>query len=193
MKALLKSFNIDEKLTKPRLEKQPIYNHIKNNIPRIEDYNFMADLIEMPETSKKFKYLLVMVDLASNDFDIEPLKTKSSEEVLSASKKMFKRDYLNIPYASIRTDNGSEFKGVFQKWCDTEKIYHKFNIPNRHNQMANVESLNRQLVRLFNGYMNAKEITSGRVYKNWDDKRDMEVFRTNNRLDWAKYFKQKPY
>ena len=31
------------------------------------------------------------------------------------------------------------------------------------------------------------------IYKNWDDKRDMEVFRTNNRLDWAKYFKQKPY
>ena len=56
MNKLLKSFNINEKLTKPRLEKQPVYNHIKNNIPRIEDYNFMADLIEMPETKKKFIY-----------------------------------------------------------------------------------------------------------------------------------------
>jgi hypothetical protein len=26
---------------------------IKNNILRIEDYNFMADLIEMPETKKE--------------------------------------------------------------------------------------------------------------------------------------------
>jgi hypothetical protein len=53
MKTLLKSFKIDEKLTKPRLEKQPVYNQFKNNIPRIEDYNFMADLIEMPETKNK--------------------------------------------------------------------------------------------------------------------------------------------
>ena len=43
MKALLKSFKIDEKLTRPRLEKQPVYNQFKNNIPRIEDYNFIED------------------------------------------------------------------------------------------------------------------------------------------------------
>jgi len=53
-------------LTKPRLEKQPVCNQIKNNIPRIEDYNFMADLIEMPETLKGNKYILVIADLATN-------------------------------------------------------------------------------------------------------------------------------
>ena len=169
MKALLKSFNINEKFTKPRLEKQPIYNHIKNNIPKIEDYNFMADLIEMPETKNKNKYILVIVDLANNDFDIEALKSKTSEEVLMASKKIFKRPYLNIPYASIRTDNGKEFMGVFQKWCDSNKIFHKFNIPNRHSQLANIDSLCHQLNRIFNGYMNAKEEETGILYKNWDD------------------------
>ena len=29
MKTLLKSFKIDEKLTRPRLEKQPVYNQFK--------------------------------------------------------------------------------------------------------------------------------------------------------------------
>ena len=62
-------FHINEKFTKPRLEKQPVYNHIKNNIPRVEDYKFMADLIEMPETKNKNKYILVIVDLATNEFD----------------------------------------------------------------------------------------------------------------------------
>ena len=104
MKTLLKSFKIDEKLTRPRLEKQPVYNQFKNNIPRIEDYNFMADLIEMPETKNKNKYILVIVDLATNEFDIEPLKNKSAEDVLLGSKKIFKRSYLKVPYASIRTD-----------------------------------------------------------------------------------------
>jgi hypothetical protein len=100
MKTLLKSFKIDEKLTKPRLEKQPVYNQFKNNIPRIEDYNFMADLIEMPETKNKNKYILVIVDLATNEFDIEALKNKSAEDVLEGSKKIFKRSYLKTPYAS---------------------------------------------------------------------------------------------
>lgn len=169
MKALLKSFNIDEKFTKPRLEKQPVYNHYKNNIPRIEDYNFMADLIEMPETKNKNKYILVMVDLATNEFDIEPLKSKTSEEVLEGSKRMFKRPYLKTPYASIRTDNGKEFMGVFQKWCNNEHIFHKFNIPNRHTQLATIDSLCNQLERLFIGYMNSKEEQTGKEYKNWDD------------------------
>jgi len=31
------------------------------------------------------------------------------------------------------------------------------------------------------------------IYKNWDNKRDMEVFRVNNSLDWAKYYRTKPY
>jgi len=46
------------------------------------------------------KYILVIIDLATNEFDIEPLKFKSAEDVLKGSKKIF------IPYASIRTDNG---------------------------------------------------------------------------------------
>lgn len=169
MNKLIKSLNIDETFTKPKTNKQKTYNHIKNNLPNIADYNFMADLIQMPETKNGFKYILSVVDLATNEFDIEPLKNKTPEDVLLAIKKMFKRPYLKKPYASIRTDNGNEFKGIFQKWCNDEKIFHKLNIPNRHTQMANIESLNNQLARLFNGYMNYKEKTTGKIYKNWDD------------------------
>ncbi len=94
MKALLKSFNIDEKFTKPRLEKQPVYNHIKGNIPRIEDYNFMADLLHLPTTEKGYKYLLVVVDLASKEFDIQPMKDTNSKSTVDAIEKMFKRPYI---------------------------------------------------------------------------------------------------
>jgi len=64
---------------------------------------------------------------------------------------------LKIPYASIRTDNGKEFKGVFDKFCDNNNIFHKVNIQNRHTQLANVDSLCNQLERLFNDYMNQIE------------------------------------
>ena len=162
MKAILDKLKIDETFTKKRNDKQKEFNHIKNNIPLIEDYNFMADLLELPETKNKNKYLLSVVDLATDEFDIEPLKNKTPKDVLDGFKAMFKRKYLKKPYASIRTDNGNEFKGIFNKWMEDENIFHKVNLPNRHTQMANVKVLNKQLGRLFNGYMNQKEETDGK-------------------------------
>jgi hypothetical protein len=144
-----------------------VYNHIKNNIPRIEDYNFMADLIEMPETKNKNKYILVVLDLATNEFDIQELISKTPEEVLEGFKTIFKRKYLNKPYASIRTDGGPEFKMAFDKFCFENSILHKVGIAGRHQQMSNVERLNRELGRLFNGYMNGIEEKTGETYKEW--------------------------
>ena len=82
---------------------------------------------------------------------------------------MFKRPYIKKPYASIRTDAGPEFKDQFNKYCYDNSIMHKVAEPNRHTQLANVESLNKQLGRLFNGYMNYKEQQTNKVYKEWDD------------------------
>jgi len=55
---------------------------------------------------------------------------------------MFKRKHLNKPYASIRTDDGTEFKGVFKKYLDEERILHRAGLPTRHSQVENAESLN---------------------------------------------------
>lgn len=189
MKAILEKLKIDETFTKTKSIKQKQFNHIKNNIPLVEDYNFMADLIEFPLTKKKNKFLLSVVDLATDEFDIEPLKTKTPKEVLDAFKKMFEREHIKKPYASIRTDNGNEFKGIFTKWLEDEEIFHRLNLPNRHTQMANVEALNKQLGRLFNGYMNHKEETTGKVYKEWDDV--VDIVRTD--LNKIRKKKLKPY
>jgi hypothetical protein len=168
MKALLQKYSINEDFTKVRKE-PTVYNRFKNNIPLLEDYNFMADLLLLPETEKGYKYLLVVVDIASDEFDIEPLKNKTSEDVLNGFKKIIKRKYLKLPKGSLRTDSGSEFKGVFHKWLLDKEVFHKYSLPNRHKQMANVESLNKQLGRIFNGYMNFKEEQTGEMYKEWTD------------------------
>ena len=169
MKSLLKKLKIDETHTKQIRQKQKEYNKIKYNIPMKEDYNFMADLIMMPETKAKYKYLLSVVDLATDEFDIEPLKTKTPEEVLEAFKRIIRRPHLKMPYASIKTDGGTEFKGVFHKWFLDEGTLHKVGLAGRHKQVANVEALNKQVERLFNGYMNEKEKLTGKTYKEWTD------------------------
>lgn len=189
MKAILNKLKIDETFTRKNNSKQKVFNHIKNNIPLIADYNFMADLVEMPTTSKGYQYLFVMVDLATDEFDIEPLKNKTPENVVDGMLKMFKRPYIKKPEASVATDGGNEFKGVFHKWLYDNNIYHKISMPNRKTQMANVEALNGQLVRLFNGYMNMKEEATNKPYKNWDDIIDV----VRKELNKIRVKKLKPY
>jgi hypothetical protein len=100
---------------------------------------------------------------------IEEIEEIDPDETLSAMKKMFTRTFIKKPYASIRTDGGVEFKGAFDKFCYDNSILHNVGIRGRHQQQANVESLHRQLSRLFNGYMNSIEIKTGKSYRNWTD------------------------
>ena len=172
MDKLLEKLHIDEKYTKP-IRKQVKFSKVKDNIPHVPFYNYMSDLLLLPETKAGYKYLLVVVDLASDEFDIEPMKNKDAKTVLKSFKDMFKRKYIKLPKASIRTDAGPEFKSEFETFCYDNSILHKTAEPNRHTQMSNVENLNKQLGRLFNGYMNYKEKSTGKIYKEWDDITDI--------------------
>lgn len=119
---------------------------------------------------RRVKYLVVVVDIYSNKFDIEPIKNKDALTVLNALKTIWKRGkYVKEPEYTFITDDGAEFKGPVTKFLYDESIFHKISLPNRHSQTANVESLNRQLGELLNGYMNTKELETGKVYKEWTD------------------------
>jgi hypothetical protein len=163
---LLDKLEINEKFNKPII-KDKTFNQVKDNIPLIADANMMADILYLPEDKNGFKFLFVIVDLATDEFDIEPIKDKNPVTVLAAMKKCFKRSYIKKPEYSLKTDGGPEFKGVFHKYLYDESILHKTSMPYRHNSLANVESLNKQLGRLFNGYMNKQEEKTGKVFKDW--------------------------
>ncbi len=167
MDKLIKKLGINEKYTKPI--KKPIFDKVRENTYPKANYNYMADLLHLPTTKEGFSYLLVIVDLWSNEFDMEPLKTKEPKEVLEEMLKIFKRKYVKEPKASIRTDNGTEFQGVFHKWLFDHDIFHRFAEPYRHQQLANVEMLNYVFGRFLNGYMNKKEEETGKTYKEWTD------------------------
>lgn len=166
MNDILKELGVNEKYSKPiKIKKQ--FSKVKDNIPLKADYNFMADLLELPETKKGFKYLLVVVDLATDEFDIEPITNNKSLTVVDAMKRMFNRRYIKKPYASIRTDGGAEFKDAFDKYCYENSILHKVGVAGRHQQTANVERLNRELGRLIMGYLNSVEEKELKTYKEW--------------------------
>lgn len=165
---LLSKLNINETFNKT-IPKPKTYNKVKDNIPLVADYNMMADLLFLPTAKFGYKYLFVIVDLASDAFDIEPIKNKEPATVLKAMKKCFTRDYINEPEYTLKTDSGTEFKGVFQKYLYDESILHKVAPAGRHTSMGNVESLNRQLGRLIMGYLNSNEEKAGKRRVDWLD------------------------
>jgi hypothetical protein len=169
-----------------------IQNRVKNNVVLKDNYNFMQDLLELPKNKEGYKYLVVLCDIANNAFDIEPIKSKTPKSVLDATLEMFKRKYISKPYASIRTDGGNEFKGVYSKWMYDNNILHKVGVKNT--QLANVERLNGELAYLFNEYMNAKEKETGKVYREWTDVIDIVRHDLNKlrKIDLSKisYFDQ---
>lgn len=168
MEDLIKEIGINETFTKKR--KQPKkFNHVIDNIPLKKELNYMVDLLELPKTKEGFRYCLVLTDLATKKFDIEPMKTKTSKSALDALKKIFKRGILHIPYATIQSDNGGEFKGEFHDYLSKNNIFHKTSIKGRHTQQSVVERLNRELARLFMGYLNMKEEETDKPYNEWTD------------------------
>jgi hypothetical protein len=166
MKKLKAELGIDDTFTKVRNTKKK-FSTIKDNIPLIENYNMMADLMFLPTDAFGFKYALVVVDLADDSFDIQELKSKDANVVLKGLKKIFTRPYIKKPYASLTTDAGTEFRGVFQDYLFDESIYHKTTKIGRHQQLANIDNLIRQISGLLIGLSNKEEMKTGKVSKAW--------------------------
>jgi hypothetical protein len=134
----------------------------------------MADVLHLPTTGWGYRFLLVIVDIGTNEFDIEPMKgtsksTVSDKEVVEAMKTIFKRKWLNRPDGSIRVDQGNEFKGSFTDYCYKNNILLRRGLGGRHKQLGNIDAFCQQLGRLFNGYMNHMEEKTRKTYRNWTD------------------------
>jgi hypothetical protein len=125
-----------------------------------------ADLLFLPEDDG-YKYVLVVVDIATRLTDAEPLKTKNANDVKNALIKIYKRRILKMP-KRIEVDAGAEFKGVFKTYFDKyTDVYSK--IAGRHRQQSVVESKNHLIGNTLNHRMLAEEINNEEASHSWVD------------------------
>ena len=164
IQTILNKINVSDEYTKKDKYK---FDKVHDNAFPMHGYNEIGDLLMLPTTKEGYKYILSVVDIWSNYFDIEPMKTKTAKETLTALLKIFKRNYIDQPKASFKTDSGNEFKEVFEKWLREHNIAHLKNLPDRHSQMANVENLNKQVGKLIMTYLTAKSIEQKKEYYDW--------------------------
>jgi hypothetical protein len=155
---------VNELFKKPKRDKG-------DNVPKflkyLPDEVQQADLLFLPNDGG-YKYALVVVDLGSNLTDAEPLKIKSSERVLDAFIKIYKKGILKIP-KKIEVDSGTEFKGSVGKWFENRGVVVRVAKPYRHRQQAMVERKNQIIGTALFKRMTEQEILTDHPSVEWTD------------------------
>ena len=82
----------------------------------------LADMQKLKDKNDGVAFLLVIIDIFTHYLGVEPLKTKTKEDVIKAFKKVFK--YAKNP-KRLRTDRGGEFTGQkVQDYLDSINVEH---------------------------------------------------------------------
>lgn len=127
--------NLDYKLMQPpRPDK-----HDEAHYAVLRQGTIQADL-QFWNSYNGFKYMLIVVDVVSQNVDVEPMRTKEPHVVIRAFENIFNRKFLfprdnnDIIYPNvIMTDDGSEFENKkFLDFCTQHKIHKKTAHSGRH-------------------------------------------------------------
>ena len=99
MNSIKQSLGVSNDTTKhSKLYRRPLkadeQTHIKDNVPIIDGYNYMADILHLPTDKFGYNKLLVVVDIATDAFDIEKMKGETGHESLVAFNRIIKRGML---------------------------------------------------------------------------------------------------
>ena len=126
-----------------------------------------ADLLFLPDDNG-YKYALVVVDDATRITDAEPLKNKTSDDVLAAFKKIYNRNILKLPQR-IEVDPGTEFKGSVAKWFKDKHIMIRVGKTARHRQQSLVERRNQIIGTAIHKRQAAEELLTSEPATAWID------------------------
>lgn len=100
-----------------KFDRLPVLSLAINHIWSID----VAYLEKIAKFNDGFKYLLLAVDTLSRKIRVRPMRSKTSVAAKLAFENMLNFDTLEFPI-KIWVDQGKEFKGEFQKFCDTNQI-----------------------------------------------------------------------
>lgn len=125
-----------------KLPKQPM-GHIVS-IRSNEKWEIdLLDFQKYKQNNKGFQYCYICVDIFSRYAYVKPLKNKTQEETLQALKDSIK--YFGDKPNNIISDNGSEFMGPFDKYCEENNIVHSKNIVGDHFALGIIDRFSKTI------------------------------------------------
>jgi transposase InsO family protein len=135
------------------------------------------DLLQLSQSTRKFNYVLTMIDYFTGFVWLTLLRTKEMEEVYSATLKVF----LTFGFPErIKTDNGKEFVNkLFSELCKRIEIEHKKIVAYNHHANGRVERQNRTIRITLRKMIEECGKTSANI---WDDFIPAVAFAMNARI-----------
>jgi hypothetical protein len=110
-----------------------------------------------------------VVDNHDKKCDAEPLKSKNSDVVLKAFKKIYSRGILSLPKIQIEVDNGAEFKGEVSDYFEKHNVRVRVAETGRHRQQALVESRNKLIGSILLQLQTLEELKTDETNTKWVD------------------------
>lgn len=139
-----------------------LYNHYDVSNPNEEH---QCDLLVLPNDSG-FRYIFVVIDVASRYRECVPLRFKTSHACKDALQSVYDdKDCPLKPPIYLRSDQGPEFKGAFAQYLQSIHVVHLYREKSFH--LPFVESVNRELARRIFRVQNIKELATSNVSKQW--------------------------
>ena len=148
------------------------------------------DLIVFPKDSNEFHYLLVAIDACSRNVDFEPIKWKRSDVCLLALRRILARRYITMPYRFAMTDNGKEFKGVFERFLTANNVIVRKERQSRFSQLAIMNNICQTISKHINVRMSNSEIDNPALGSNTNWTKGLGILRTI--LNTPKYLHAPP-
>lgn len=138
-----------------------------------DSYNILAndfyqmDLMFM-SPDEHYLYILNIVNMKTRISDVQPLKTKESNEVLKAFHDILTRNVIQYYPKVIYVDNGGEFVSeTFKKYCQDHDINLVFTRAGNHKQNAIVEASNNIYKKILNRYLSVKSLEKNEYFNDW--------------------------
>ena len=105
--------------------------------------NVSIDTIYMPESTRGYKYLLVIIDSFSRYLDLYPIEDLTALRALSC----FLQFTSNFGTPShVCCDNGSQFLGIFREFLGLLRVNHITTHPYSHQENGIVERANKEIL-----------------------------------------------
>jgi hypothetical protein len=153
--------DISYKQVREWLEKQePYARHIRvrERFPRQKiimhkmDQQWDADLMNMSKfyyKNKRYKYLAIFIDIFSRYLWVEPMKTKTPQEMVLVLKRVFAQ---GRKPEFMRTDKGGEYMGLaVQQYLDMKGVHHfpAYNVNHANYAERVIRTLKGKIYRYF--------------------------------------------
>ena len=146
---------LDQLFIRPNIDK----NGDQATMPYITpNYWQMADTLYLPN-DKGYMYALVVCDVGSRLVDAEPMKSRDSEDLKIAFRKIYKRHILSKPKV-LTTDAGTEFRGQVEQFLESIGIHHNIAKVGRHRSVSLAERKNQTIGKIIHKIILKVELVS---------------------------------